>query len=261
MAFQNWVDDDKLSNILSAYYFTNDQQRQEGFKAGQVASAIRVNSGLRQANLVACALMDSLNITNADLTTSRSILASYITDGLNQGRSAITGNYIPKNNNQISLGSSSKYWKNVYGKSLYYGANKNVETEINNAVNRISSLESQPFVMGTLTLPSDARSGSYVNVFKMGKIVIASIHISITTITELTTSIASFPTTLFLPNDSYFTNAYEEGVSSPIIGCLNDETALSTTGQMYFNKEGTSYTIKGPINNHWYNGVLVWFTN
>lgn len=56
--FKVWVDSPVAGqNTQAADVFNMDTQRKNGFKAGDPASAIRVNSALRQANLVVAALM------------------------------------------------------------------------------------------------------------------------------------------------------------------------------------------------------------
>lgn len=64
--FQIWVDDQHLDNVMSYSAFNGDSQRTAGFTGGSPASSIRVNTALRQANLIACALM---NIVDPNGTT------------------------------------------------------------------------------------------------------------------------------------------------------------------------------------------------
>lgn len=82
--FLPWVDTvTSGQNVQSASDFAADSQRKEGFVAGTPASALRVNSGLRQANLVAAAVMqvcenNGINISNLDLTSVVSAVATAI---------------------------------------------------------------------------------------------------------------------------------------------------------------------------------------
>lgn len=56
--FKPWVDTPTAGQqVQSASVFASDAQRVDGFKAGDPASALRVNSALRQANVVVAALM------------------------------------------------------------------------------------------------------------------------------------------------------------------------------------------------------------
>lgn len=56
--FKPWVDTPTAGQqVQSASVFTSDEQRVDGFKAGDPASALRVNSALRQANVVIAGLM------------------------------------------------------------------------------------------------------------------------------------------------------------------------------------------------------------
>lgn len=56
--FKPWVDSPTAGQqVQSASVFATDVQRVDGFKAGDPASALRVNSALRQANVVVASLM------------------------------------------------------------------------------------------------------------------------------------------------------------------------------------------------------------
>lgn len=56
--FKPWVDSPTTGQqVQSASVFATDAQRVDGFKAGDPASALRVNSALRQANIVVAGLM------------------------------------------------------------------------------------------------------------------------------------------------------------------------------------------------------------
>lgn len=56
--FKPWVDSPTAGQqVQSASVFATDAQRVDGFKAGDPASALRVNSALRQANIVIAGLM------------------------------------------------------------------------------------------------------------------------------------------------------------------------------------------------------------
>lgn len=70
--FKVWIDNlVEGTNIQSYSDFVSDSQRSIGFSVGNVASSIRVNSALRQANLVTAALMDAiLPNSKLDLTSS-----------------------------------------------------------------------------------------------------------------------------------------------------------------------------------------------
>ena len=85
--FKIWVDDSHLNNVQTVEEFGLDTQRTAGFAAGEPASAKRVNTALRQANLVACALMELADPTGtADLRSSvssiQSLLSTYLTSTL-----------------------------------------------------------------------------------------------------------------------------------------------------------------------------------
>ena len=57
--FKPWVDSPTAGQqVQSASVFATDAQRVDGFKAGDPASALRVNSALRQANIVVAGLME-----------------------------------------------------------------------------------------------------------------------------------------------------------------------------------------------------------
>lgn len=86
--FSVWVDSPIVGQqIQSSGVFKTDTQRINGFKAGDPASAIRVNSALRQANLVVASLMDMCDKI-VTLPTGLG-LASSVTDVSNAIRAAI----------------------------------------------------------------------------------------------------------------------------------------------------------------------------
>lgn len=70
--FSNWIESPiPGQQVQDAVTFAEDEQRIDGFKAGKPASSLRVNTALRQANLVICALMqmcDDIQALPEDLT-------------------------------------------------------------------------------------------------------------------------------------------------------------------------------------------------
>lgn len=85
--FKIWVDDNHLDNVMSYSAFESDSQRTAGFTGGTPASSIRVNSAIRQANLIACALMELADPTGtADFRSSvssiQTLLSTYLTTKL-----------------------------------------------------------------------------------------------------------------------------------------------------------------------------------
>lgn len=77
--FKPWVDTPTTGQNVQDYTtFGNDDERIEGFKAGERASAIRVNSALRQANVVVAAFMqmcDEIKALPTDLSLSSTVTA------------------------------------------------------------------------------------------------------------------------------------------------------------------------------------------
>lgn len=79
MAFYPWLDTLEVGkNCQSASTFGGDSQRQNGFTAGDVASSIRVNTALRQANLIACALMSAIGDSTHSVESTVSDIAQSI---------------------------------------------------------------------------------------------------------------------------------------------------------------------------------------
>lgn len=83
--FRIWVDDSNLDKVMGFDQFDADTQRQAGFTGGTPASSIRVNTALRQANLVACALMNIVDTGNttdfrSSVATVQSLLSNYISN-------------------------------------------------------------------------------------------------------------------------------------------------------------------------------------
>lgn len=73
--FKPWIDDENVSNsnVQPGVTFIADSQRKNGFEAGQPASSIRVNTALREATLVATALVNLLG-QSADLFSAQTSL-------------------------------------------------------------------------------------------------------------------------------------------------------------------------------------------
>ncbi len=71
--FKVWIDNPtEGTNIQSYADFASDAQRAAGFSAGNAASSIRVNSALRQANLVTAGLMQAV-LPNSDLDLTSTV--------------------------------------------------------------------------------------------------------------------------------------------------------------------------------------------
>lgn len=80
--YQLWCEDANATMDYNTY--VNDSQRQDGFQGGTPASATRVNTALRQANLVACALMNVVapNDQTTDFRSSVNSVQTLIQNGL-----------------------------------------------------------------------------------------------------------------------------------------------------------------------------------
>lgn len=78
--FKLWVEDANINATQTYNDFDSDTQRAGGFVGGTPASAIRVNTALRQANLIACALMDVVapNDNTIDFRSSRADTATFL---------------------------------------------------------------------------------------------------------------------------------------------------------------------------------------
>lgn len=81
-----WVDNGQ--NVMTEQEFNEDGQRENGFQSGDTVSSAKVNAGLRQANLVASALMNEIDKDEeTDLQSSEEEVKEKITDRL--GRETI----------------------------------------------------------------------------------------------------------------------------------------------------------------------------
>lgn len=132
--FYVWVDDtNAASNCQSADAFNLDNQRKNGFQAGTGASAVRVNTGLRQANLIAVALVEALGIPDtysvlSNLSSMKSwfegtklfrLTKTIETANVDTDPSLLLRNIKPYPNNSISLGSSSFKFSSIYATTFY----------------------------------------------------------------------------------------------------------------------------------------------
>lgn len=72
--FYVWVDDPQTSSSTqTSTEFANEPQRKQGFQANEVISSKKVNTAVRQANLVAVALMEALSPSNTTLDVNSSV--------------------------------------------------------------------------------------------------------------------------------------------------------------------------------------------
>lgn len=110
--FIPWIDAvDPGTNTQEQSVFASDSQRQSGFVAGNAASAIRVNSALRQANVVASALMqlaDELKtLPDLDLNSSvasiKNALKASIIDPLTTRLSSVESSVSAAQSNITSI--------------------------------------------------------------------------------------------------------------------------------------------------------------
>jgi len=72
--FYVWVDDPQTSSSTqTSTEFANEPQRKQGFQTNEVISSKKVNTAVRQANLVAVALMEALSPDNTTLDVNSSV--------------------------------------------------------------------------------------------------------------------------------------------------------------------------------------------
>lgn len=138
--FRIWVDDSNLDKVMGFDQFDTDTQRQAGFTGGMPASSIRVNTALRQANLVACALMNLADTGNtadfrSSVATVQSLLSNYISNTMvaYKATNADINNLNTENNAVVNfkIGNGTAYNKTINNVA-------NVTTNING--NAISSI-------------------------------------------------------------------------------------------------------------------------
>lgn len=132
--FNIWVDDSHLNNVMSYDEFVADTQRTAGFTGGTPASSVRVNSALRQANLVACALMNIVDPGNtvdfrSSVNSIQSLISTYLTTTLtvNKATNVDVSNLNTGANATVNfrIGNGVAYNKTINNVS-------NVTTSINN---------------------------------------------------------------------------------------------------------------------------------
>ena len=101
--FLNWVNDDAVSNNVETYSeFSSDTERSGGFQSGTPASAKKVNTALRQANLVAAAIMNiadpngtldvQSSLTNVQTSVQNSFIGKKINTNTYTGVKSTQGN-------------------------------------------------------------------------------------------------------------------------------------------------------------------------
>ena len=140
--FYVWIEDNNVSNsTISESDFEKDTQRKNGFVAGRAASALRTNTALRQANLVAIALIEALasanpsqadalnnlnaqskliDVMNAIKNTNLFKLSSIFLDVKPENFSTMLRSSIyPVANTNISLGDSGNKFLNIWTNDLH----------------------------------------------------------------------------------------------------------------------------------------------
>lgn len=107
-----WCEDENATQDYNT--FVNDSQRQSGFQGGQPASAIRVNTALRQANLVSAALMNALLPDNQTLNYRNDIPT--VANAIN---TALTSKIqTTKVNNASNADNATNVTTNINGKAI-----------------------------------------------------------------------------------------------------------------------------------------------
>ena len=76
--FKVWIDDETSSSFQNASDFNLDSERVGGFQAGTAAHSVVMNSALRQANLIAAALMELVNNSSLSLKSTVSDVSTGI---------------------------------------------------------------------------------------------------------------------------------------------------------------------------------------
>ena len=130
--FKPWVDSPTAGQqVQSASVFATDAQRVDGFKAGDPASALRVNSALRQANIVVAGLMQMCDDIKA-LPDGLSLMST-VTQVKNAIKAAID------QLNATVLASANSYTDTREG--VINGKITNVQNQVTSNKNRLDALE------------------------------------------------------------------------------------------------------------------------
>lgn len=130
--FKPWVDSPTAGQqVQSAQVFAADAQRIDGFKAGDPASALRVNSALRQANIVVAGLMQMCDDIKT-LPNGLSLMSS-ITEIKNAIKAAIN------ELDNIVLASAKSYTNTR--ESVINGKITNVQNQVTSNKNSLNALK------------------------------------------------------------------------------------------------------------------------
>lgn len=141
--FKVWIDDNNVStNCQTSDVFADDNQRKSGFKSGTGASAIRVNTALRQANLIAVALVNALGVSDDfDVTSSLEDMTNWFSSTnlfklsdlftFNSTKVTLNKNIEPASNGNIDLGSSTMRFDDIYAQAFRGALYGSVSGEIN----------------------------------------------------------------------------------------------------------------------------------
>lgn len=125
--FYVWIDNPTSTSCMTSDAFNSDSQRQIGFQSGKPASAIRINTAIRQANLIAVALVNALNITDdkSVMTSLKDMtnwfkglnlfkLDSLFTVGIGNVQTTLNKSIQPITDNSLSLGLNEYRFANIF---------------------------------------------------------------------------------------------------------------------------------------------------
>lgn len=130
--FKPWVDSPTAGQqVQSASVFATDTQRVNGFKAGDSASALRVNSALRQANIVVAGLMQMCDDIKT-LPNGLSLMSS-----IAEIKNAIKAAIDQLDNTVLAL---AKSYTNTR-ESVINGKITNVQNQVTSNKNSLNTLE------------------------------------------------------------------------------------------------------------------------
>lgn len=180
-SFKDWIDtvsDDVLPEYDTFASETSDNDRQLGFRAGRAAQSKYVNAGLRQANLVAKALMDLADINGtANFRSSADDVKLKISAYLQNGsylRTATSYEDIP-------YGICVNYAKSAKN-AILDSSNRNITDTFNGILGRLNNLGFKSGSVSreetkTLIIPTLPTDPSSSKVYKQGKVV--SVHLRV----------------------------------------------------------------------------------
>lgn len=240
VAMRVWVDDAHIDEACqTTQVFQNDTQRIQGFASGEPASSMRVNTALRQANVVAVGLVQALAKHNSVLEgytheTDVNTMATAIGEALAQYVSSETGSSFEDLNNKVDR---------IDGGKL--GANTNIGEDGVPVYVKNGQITTVPVVDKAANVTTNINGHAIATIFESNGITVKNA----TNAANVTTNINGHAiATIFESNGTTIKNAtkaVQDGSGNNIVDTYATKASLSSESSA---REAADTTLQQSIN-------------